>query len=155
MDQEPPTPTVDLSPEQKFEVLKMRYQDHVELLRSMTQVDLQVFGGYMTLQLALTGWLAEHPPRGLLPKVGIFLIDSALALIAARLLRNSTLRRKEAVATLTNIMHAFSLFRPGVYVQGCAINVKREFRLWGPWYVLGVVVGIVGVALVLFAGLAS
>ena len=53
-------PPFKMSDDQKFEALKMRYEDHVELLRFMTTLDFKIFGGYMTLQLLVGSWLGEH-----------------------------------------------------------------------------------------------
>jgi hypothetical protein len=49
-----------LNHEEKFEALKMLHDNQAELLRFMTALDFKIFGGYITLQLALGSWLAEH-----------------------------------------------------------------------------------------------
>ena len=69
---------IELTENQKLDILKMRFKDQVDLLRTMTKIDLQVFGGYITIQLLLAAWLGEHPPANLYSKCGIFLIDSVL-----------------------------------------------------------------------------
>ena len=43
MNDTPPSP-FKMSDDQKFEALKMRYEDHVELLRYMTTLDFQSHG---------------------------------------------------------------------------------------------------------------
>jgi len=138
---------VALTPDQRFEALRMRYEDHVELLRVMTGLDLRLFSGVMTIQLALGGWLATNPIAWV-PVVGVIALDGALAFIGAILLRNNALRRNEAVATLKNVMTALGFYRADFYVQGITINAAGEFRLWGPWYIAGIVVAYVGLILV-------
>ena len=137
-----------LSPEQRFEALRMRYEDHVELLRVMTGLDFRLFGGVMTIQLALGGWLASNPVKDWLPLIGVLILDGVLASIGAALLRNNAHRRKEAVATLKNVMAALGFYRHGYYVDGLTINAPGGFNLWGPWYISGVVVAYVGLAVV-------
>lgn len=139
---------MSLTSEQRFEALRMRYEDHVELLRMMTGLDLRLFSGVMTIQLALGGWLATNPVGDLLPLAGVLLLDGALAFIGSVLLRNNALRREEAVATLKNVMTALGFFRDGFYVEGMTINASGRFRLWGPWYVGGIAIAYVGVVLV-------
>ena len=83
---------MDLTPEQKFEALKMRYEDHVELLRFNARQDLEIFGGYITLQGVLAGFLAQMAtPPNIWIKVGIIFIDLALTMIAF-VLRKAMLR---------------------------------------------------------------
>ena len=137
-----------LTSEQRFEALRMRYEDHVELLRAMTGLDLRLFSGVMAIQLALGGWLATRPICEWLPLIGVLVLDGALAFIGAVLLRNSALRRKEGVATLKNVMVALGFYRNGFYVEGIAINAAGGFRLWGPWYIGGIVIAYIGLVLV-------
>ncbi len=137
-----------LSDQQKFEALHMRYEDHVELLRKMTDLDLRIFSGLMTLQLVLGGWLASDPITDWLPLIGILILDGALAFFGVVLLRNNTIRRKEAVATLKNVMSVLGFYKEGFYVKGITINAPGRFILWGPWYTCGVIVTYIGLVLV-------
>ena len=141
-----------LSSEQRFEALRMRYEDHVELLRAMTGTDFRLFGGVMTIQLALGGWLASNPVLNWPPLVSILILDGVLAFIGTVLLRNNALRRKEAVATLKNVMAALGFYQAGFFVDGLTINAPGGFRFWGPWYIGGVVVAYVGL---LFAAISA
>lgn len=140
-----------LDPAQKFEALKMRYEDHVELLRMMTGLDLSLFSGVMTVQLALGGWLASNPISSWAALVLVLALDFIVAFIAGVLLRNNKLRRLEAVGTLKNVMVALGFYRPGFFVDGIAINAPSTTRLWGPWYMGGVLIGYVGVVAVAVA----
>ncbi len=57
----------------EFEALTCRFENQTELLHRMTVIDLQVFSGYISLQLALGAWLAthEHDLTGLVPRIGV------------------------------------------------------------------------------------
>jgi hypothetical protein len=140
-----------LDPKEKFEALKMRYEDHVELLRFMTKLDLEIFGGFMTVQVVAAGFLAAHPPKFGWAVGGFLLADFALAVVACVLLRNNALRRKEAVGTLKNILAILGFSTPGAFAEGVTVNAVGDFRLWGPWYIAGVVIAYVGVAIVVLA----
>ena len=94
---------MELDKNQKFESLKMRYKDHVELLRFMTKLDVQIFSGYITVQLALGAWIAANPIKGCWTKLGIILIDLVLAAIAFMLLHKDAKRRTEVVGIIKNI----------------------------------------------------
>jgi hypothetical protein len=50
----------------------------------MNQYDLRVFGGFLTLQLALASWFAIHQPGSLLAKSGILVIDLALLIVCLK-----------------------------------------------------------------------
>lgn len=139
---------MNLTPQQRFEALKMRYEDHAELLRVMTGIDLRVFTGLMAIQLGVGGWLATNPIADLLPLVGLLLLDGILALIGAVLLRNNALRRREAVATLKNVMTVLGFYCADFYANGITINAAGRLRLWGPWYIAGIVVAYFGLVLV-------
>lgn len=144
---------MELKEEQKFDALKLRYSDHVELLRSITKLDVQVFSGYITVQLALGAWLATHPINGCWPKIGVILIDIALATIASKLLYNDYLRRKEVVAIIRNINQALGFDNKGIYLPDIPINVPTQTRPWFPWFLAGISVGVLGIILVVFGGL--
>jgi len=127
----------------------MRYVDHVELLRTMTKLDLEIFGGYMTIQLALGSFfLTKKAIFGWSTAFGMLILDAALAVIAWVLLRNNALRRKEAIVTLKNVMTAMGFYQEGAYLADKAINEPEKVRLWGPWYQIGVLVGYIGLALI-------
>jgi len=143
----------ELDQEKKFEALKLRYTDHVELLRTMTKLDLEIFGGYITLQLALGSWLSQNYPKHLWGKLGILLIDLALSVIAFVLLRNSAKRRVEAVETLMNIQSALGYDRVGVYLPDKAINADYTYRPWKHWFYLGIAAGFAGIIILLFVPL--
>jgi len=144
---------MELTEDQKFEALKLRYTDHVELLRFMTKLDVQVFSGYITIQLALGAWLATHPISGILPKTGIILIDIVLAVIATKLLWNDYQRRKEVVGIIKNINDALCFNKKGAYLPESPINVKTETRPWHTWFFIGIAVGVLGIIMVTFGGI--
>ena len=143
---------MELTPEQKFEALKLRYQDHVALLRWMTNLDFKIFGGYMTLQLAFASWLSQHPVLATWSRLGLFVIDFTLAFLAARLLYLSDKRRNEVVATLQNVNSALGYNTEGAFLSERALNPPTKRYRWPLWYVAGVFVGFAGAVFVLFGG---
>ncbi len=137
-----------LKSEQKFEALKLRYTDHVEILRFITKLDVQLFSGYITLQLTLGAWLATHPINGCGPKIGIILIDIVLAVIASKLLWNDYKRREEVVGIIKNINEALMFNESGAYLPDSPINVKTETRPWYKWFFWGIAVSVLGIIMV-------
>ena len=139
-----------LSEEQKFEALKLRYNDHVELLRSMTKLDVQIFIGYITLQLGLGAWLATNRPEDHFARFGTLLIDIVLAAIASKLLYNDYLRRKEVVSIIKNINETLGFDKSGIYLDDKPINVQTVTRPWWKWFLYGIISCVVGIVMVLF-----
>jgi hypothetical protein len=135
----------------KFEALKVHYESHVSLLRQLTNTDLTVFTTYITLQIAFGGWLSKNPVQGAGLQVGIFLIDLTLSGITGVLLWNNYLRRKEVVAILKNFSEALGFDAPDIYLPGKAVNVPTTFRPWWYWYLIAIIAGAVGIALIIFA----
>ena len=136
----------------EFEALRCRFENQTESLHRMTLIDLRVFSGYITLQLALGAWLATHQDKlaAVTAKTGLMIIDLALALIAGVLLFNSYKRRKEVAGIVRNCNRALGYETEGVYLHGEALNVPTRFRPWAGWYFLGIIAAFAGVGLVLF-----
>ena len=136
----------------EFEALRCRFENQTEQLYRMTLIDLRIFTGYITLQLALGAWTATHHAAigSLTVRVGLLIIDLALAVIAAALLYNNYRRRTEVVGTVKNCNKALGYEDEGVYLEGSPLNAHTKFRPWAGWYFAGIVAGFTGVAMVLF-----
>ena len=139
----------------EFEALKLRYEDQVTLLRTLTALDLQIFTGYITIQTVLGGWLTQYPVSSILLKIGLLFIDLTLSGVAGWLLYNDYKRRIEVVATIKNLNEALGYTKPNIYLQGKAINATTKFRPWVYGYIVGVVTGALGVSLIIFASPAT
>ena len=144
---------MELDNNQKFEALKLRYDDHVELLRSMTKLDVQIFSGYIAVQLALGAWITTNPIQGCWAKMGLILIDLVLAIIASKLLYNDFKRRTEVVRIIKNINDALSFNTSGFYLPSKAINVPTKTRPWFQWFLIGIIIGVVGIVMVTFGAI--
>ena len=144
---------LSLTQKQRFEALRMRYEDQAVLLRSMTGLDLSLVSGIITSQIVLGSWLVLHPMK-MWPLVGVLILDGIPVLGVCSLLKRNADRRREAVATLKNIMAALGFYHKGFYIEGLAINPRRAtLRLWGypyAFFTMAVYVGLI--VLVLVAG---
>lgn len=136
----------------EFEALKIRYQDQLELLRTLTRYDFRIFSGFLTLQLILGGWLAKTPIPGTWAKIGLLVINASLALLACVLLYNQYKRRLEVITIVRNISEAFGFNEKGVYLSDKSIDVVGPIRPWFLWYILGIVIAFGGFCLILFGG---
>ncbi len=63
----------------RLKILCLGFENQVQYLRLMSDFDLKVCSGYITLQLAIAGWLATKPLKQLSLQLGIMLIDMTLA----------------------------------------------------------------------------
>lgn len=133
----------------EFEALKLRYEDQVQLLRTLTEIDHRLVTALFTLQLALGAWLATQATVAPRLQWGLAVIDLAIAAIFVKLLFNNNRRRQEVAATIANVNAALGFLEPGVYLEGKALNPEYVRRYWFAWYVVAVFVSTVGVLLVL------
>ncbi len=136
--------------EKEFEAVKLRFENQTEQLYRMTMIDLRIFSGFITLQLALGAWLAKNPEAfSWKVKPGLFVIDFGLVCVAAALLRNNALRRKEVAAVVGNCAKALGYKTPGAFLEADPLDVKMEMRLWKNYYYWGIAISLIGVFLVL------
>jgi hypothetical protein len=119
----------------------------------MTKLDVQIFSGYITVQLVLSSWIASHPINSIFPKIGIILIDLVLAGIALKLLFNDYRRRKEVVEIIKNINEALNFDTKDVYLPEKPINVETKSRSWFPYFMIGIIFGVIGIIMVAFGGI--
>lgn len=146
---------LSLSQDQLFQALIARFQDHTELLRSLTVLDLQVMGGFMALQLGLAAWLIDHTPQTQLVRFGLLGITAMLTVLAVKLFYNSYQRRKEVVASLTNTKTALRFGDSDVYLAGKPLDTDTIFRAWSHWYICACVITSLAVsAMILWGGFA-
>lgn len=134
----------------EFEALKMRYEDQVNLLRSLTQFDFKIFVAFFTLQLAMGSWLSANPVSSCAVRVALAAIDVVLAALSVKLLHNQHCRRQEVVDTIKNINTALGFDDPGVYLPSGPLNPPYKRRYWFNWYFVGVVIATTGLLVVLF-----
>jgi uncharacterized membrane protein YfcA len=135
----------------RHKILETRYKEQAAHLRDLNQYDFRVFGGFLTIQLALGSWFATHPPDSWLPRSGVLVIDLALLIVCAQLLRGNRRRRDEIRTTILRINEAFGLYTAGIYLSEKAINPPPPEPGGIIWFVIGCCVSFIGVALALFA----
>jgi hypothetical protein len=143
---------IDIDENQKFESLKFHLEQQTQNLRNMTQIDLTIMSGYMTLQIALGGWLVR-PAQGIAApfgvRIGLSITDLALAIVATWLLLNSRLRRGEVIQTIHNLNEALGYDEVGFYLPDRKINADTKTRFWCPLYLFLVFVAAVGLQLII------
>ena len=133
----------------KIEILLVRYQEHAAHIRHLDNFDVRIFGGFISIQLALAGWFATHSIDGVFAKFGLSLVNFSLLLACLMILRGSHKRRKEVVQVIWNISEALGLDRVGTYLPNKAINPQHHVRqFW--WYEIGTCFGFMGTMFVLW-----
>jgi hypothetical protein len=134
----------------EFEALKLEYETQIQLLRFLTNLDLRIIAGYITIQLVLGSWLLENPVTERVQIRGLLLIDFVVAVLAAILVRNTYLRRKEVVEVIKNLNDALGYNTPGVYLEDRAIHVPTTFRPWRGIYWTAITLGFIGIVLIMY-----
>lgn len=137
----------------RCEILTTRYKERAAHLRDLNQYDLRLFGGFLTIQLALASWFAIHAPDSWLAKSAILVIDLALLIVCQQIISANRRRRNEIRTTILNINEAFGLYATGIYLPDKAINPPPPQDSRFIWYDVGCWVGVAGVAVALFAGI--
>ena len=134
----------------EFEAVKLRFENQTEQLYRMTMIDLRIFTGFITLQIALGAWLATKG-AGLSSelKIGLAIIDIGLTYVACALLRNNALRRKEVAAIVNNCAEALGYKTPGAFLDSGPLDIKMKLRLWKNYYYFGIFLSLVGILIVL------
>lgn len=126
----------------KFEALKWRFENQTELLYRLTKIDLQLFSGFITMQVAIGGWLVtnSHKLSGqILRRIDVMvLVDLVLAIVVGALLHRNYKRREQV----------------GKIVRQCNKDMGfDELDRIPPWinlYLLGIAATAIGIALVVF-----
>lgn len=147
---------LDLTPEQRFDALKLRYSDQTELNRFLTSFDFKVFSGFISLQLVIAGWyvtqyekfnsLSDKTSFGI--DIGLLTLDTILLLVALILLESNLARRISVVGTIKNINEALGFTKCGTYLADRAINAPHTFAPWARWYQLMVFLAYLSVILI-------
>jgi len=108
--------------ERNLDVLRLRYEDQAESLRDMLKLDVQLFIAYMTVQLALGGWIADKSPASGLVRIALGCADFAISWIVFTYFLNSDARRDESTQVIRNINDALKFNAPGIYLADRTIN---------------------------------
>lgn len=133
----------------EFEALKLRYDDQVQLLRALTEIDHRLVTAFFTLQLALGAWLVTLATVAPRLQLGLVVIDLSIAILFIKLLYNNHCRRQEVATTIANINEALGFNEIGVYLESKPLNPTYKRRYWFKWYVVAVVASTIGLLLVL------
>jgi hypothetical protein len=107
----------------------------------------------MTLQLGLAAWLVDHPPNGVVEKIGLVTLSATLTGAVMWLLYTQYRRRKEIVASLARIKVFLQFEELGAYIPRQSLDAPMMFKPWWPWYLIACVITFVAVlGIILFGG---
>ena len=139
----------------KREILTLAFGNHVQYLRWLSQIDLRMFGGFLTLQLVLGGWLLQYTPTRALAASGILIIDVMLAIVAAVFLIKNQKRRNREVTTIGNICEALGLTVEGVFLEKRKIMESPQSEPSLRLYLFAIATSVIGIALIIPRGLTA
>jgi len=120
------------------------------LLQVITNLDLRIFIGFLTLQLVLGGYISQ-PNFIVYNKYLFLLMDGLLTIVCSVLLIKNKRRRVEVMETIKNCNKALGYEKEGIYLEE-PLNAKTKGRslLW--LYLIGNAISFSGIAFVLFFG---
>ena len=151
--------------EHKVNVLRDVYRTYAELLYNLTQIDLRVFGGYITIQFVALGFvLSEIPCVEPLDFVGIALMGTTITVIALNLIKLNFKRRYEAKIVMHRLNVSIGLKTKGFFIRNekiyYSLSEKADNNEWGPdhrpwmdFYYIGIIIGFLCFLVVLISRL--
>lgn len=140
-----------LNDKQKIDLVRYRHEDQSRLLQTLSHIDLKVFSGFLTLQLALGSFLTQFSYT-LYALIGVGILELAICTVCTLILRNNFERRKEAARTIGNCNTFLGFDQAGVYLPYRTINAATEFRPWHNLYYAGIWCSFLAILLILAGG---
>lgn len=147
---------MNLTDDQRVDVLKMKYADHTEDLRFRTSYDFKLISGYVTLNLGVAAWLTKTPVTATGHKIGFVALFVGLAICVLMLLQRNVRRRRSVVQIMHNINDALELDKEGAYRDG-PINPpsNKVTTYWIKWHVGIVLLFLLAQLVMILAGPAA
>lgn len=117
-----------------FEILKMKYSEHVKELRFRNTFDLTLLLGFVVLNLVFAAWLSHNAPDPSAKKPLIALVAS-LCLSTFMSFHRNNRHRKFIIKILHNINTVFKFSEKEIYFEG-QINPPENQKMthWGTYY---------------------
>lgn len=110
-------PDIYEKPDKLMVVLEV-YKTHSELLKAMTQIDLRIMGGYITIHIVSAGFILSHNGNfGGWALFGIVTMSTAVFIIAYKFIALSFIRRGEAARIIKNTNVALGLREEGLFLR--------------------------------------
>lgn len=134
----------------EFEIVKYRHEDQAKLLQFLSQLDLQILSGFLTVQLILGGFQIQKSIDVTFVKWGLFLIDLSLAFVCSMLLYLNFIRRKEVGEIIRNCNEALGFTTEGALLPGKIINSPTPSKPWNNYFIIAIIISVVGVTIILF-----
>ncbi|WP_418982166.1 hypothetical protein [Alistipes sp.] len=142
---------MELDNKDKIELIRYRHEDQARLLQTLSHIDLKVFTGFLTLQLALGSFLTQFSFT-VLALTGVCILELAMCAICTLILRNNYERRKEAAETIGHCNDFLGFREKGAYLPDSAIDATTRFRPWHLLYYLGIWASFAAIFLILLGG---
>lgn len=142
---------IELTPEQKAELIRYRHEDQARLLQSISHTNLRIFSGFLTLQLAFGSFLTQVTiTTG--AKIGFILLEVVICTICSGMLWNNQNRRREVAKTIQNCNNFLGFDEKGAYIPDRTINARSKFWPWHPFFITGIWLSFLSICLILIFG---
>ena len=146
----------------KWEMVKYRHEDQAKLSQHLGNQDFKTFGGFITLQLTVSGFIyslinnstdhAVSPTElSMTIKIAFVIIDTCLCFICGRLLWRHKKRREEVTQTIKNCNEYLGFSQVGFYLKDKAINATTENRFWFKAYIATIITFWIAFIIILFS----
>ena len=110
-------PDIYEKPDKLMVVLEV-YKTHAELLKAMTQIDLRIMGGYITIHIVSAGFILSH--NGIFggwALFGIVTMSTVVFIIAYKFIALSFIRRGEVTQIIKNANVALGLRKKDFFLR--------------------------------------
>ena len=133
----------------KIDALRIGYENQVGYLKLMSDVDIKLFFGYITIQLALANWIVTHPLETNSLKFAMLILDGSLAAVSCMLFWLNHRRRVYATKVLENFSRELGFLDTNNFEIETELQESPPVRPWFWLYVISVVVAAIGVCLII------
>lgn len=124
-----------------FEILKMKYSEHVKELRFRNIFDLTLLLGFVLLNLVFAAWLSNNPPDDEQEQIPFVAFVVSLCFSTFMAFHRNNRRRKVIMNVLHNINTVFKFTEKDVYFEGQIIPPENQKTAhWLTYYTIVIVI---------------
>ena len=114
-----------LDDQQKFDAIIYRHQDQAQLSQKLTDIDLKIFFGFITIQILLGSFIIVNIQKiqeTVFANYGIMIMDFVFMITCLIFLKHNKNRRREVIEVLINCNEFLKYEKTDYYLKDKSIN---------------------------------
>lgn len=142
---------IQIDTKQKIELIRYRHEDQARLLTKLSDMDLKIFSGFLTLELVFGSFLLTQNICSWIIKITMIFFQLTLCFVCGWVLYYNFKRRKEVVKTIKNCNEFLGFNESKAYLENGKIDLDTKPRSWFPIYSIGILASFLAVAILIIA----